>query len=1404
MKICLSCEGISATEHDQCGHCGAALLSMDAVHFPLRRGEADAANPLLGALLDGKYRIQGVLGRGGMGTVFRAVHEVSLVPVAVKLLHPRFGMRPELRRALVAEARRAGRVVDEHCARILDVGETEDGTVYLAMELAAGETLDLWLRGGKGLQPAVAVAILVQVCRALVAIHGAGLVHRDLSLRNVMVSVRDGKPFVKVLDFGIAKATLSGRSGDREHEGAPFANPVFSAPEHLSGSPADARADLYGLGVLAHCMLTGELPVRATDPREAAAATAQGRIEPLPAVPGVPRSLHRLVQQCLSLDPSRRPVSAELVLRQLEALVRADHSALRGWSLATLGAALVAAALAWADGAAPFLESTPGSPLVVVPGPVVRDSVPRILRSEDLATVSFAYGGFPADRLQVELARGGAGLSQVDLTPFVDRDHARLVLSMGQQEWRAAVAGIAGESVAGPVDVRFLVPGIAALGSARLRIDDQPPEAAIACEASGASATALTAATRVVVRVQDAVGVSRCTLQLRGDGVEFDLELPVEPSRTVSGTDLLAAIPGPQPGGPVSLAVHAVDHAGNETITQPLHFETCDLAVPVVEEWVGMQGEQDVWHLGGRAEFRLRTSATEPGLGFLARDPLGGTRPVEAVAAAPGSNWWNCRMSGPVDRSAVAFPVGRWSVELVDPAGNRSTAEFSPVFRDRDLAPRWSVVGDDPAVVSGEDIVLSPEGCTLDLQVLPSHTVAAVALRTRDGASVEPGAGVDLLQSGRGSGRMRVRGLQEGNWQLLVTVQPAAGVGGGQVEFRRGLVVLPRTLVVRVPSPSGRFLPALLQDGTFVLQDGRLRPGPGWTCDGGMGMHMRGELLSGGADLVPQALVPVAEVFPGTATFPLVPGRNLVAARLRDVLGREVRVLRGNELAPTAVVGGVRVHLLADFVNADQPPELVGGELLVEHGEPARLRLRVRPALLGNELDSAVLALGQGEFRPVAAESVVDGMELVFQLPRDVWVRAATVDPQVQGVATLADASPAEFARGIRASVRGVYTSPAGRSELLLPVRTVRSTLRALPLGDLVPALPEPLAALRFVPVLAPEGPWPDPLPADAPARGSFHAGPPTDVRNLEDVFVLDAEVTQAQYLALLRAWEARAQPVGAEGARLVHATDPLGESRTTAAAMVPSAFAGDLDAFIAEAASRPDRAVHGVDFHQAWCWTRMLGALVGRTPGWFRLPLGCELDLAAFGNMPPGVARQGAAAHGRSVAASAFRSGAPADDARAAALASGDVVDGPWPAPVHGLDFGVREWTCDLPVPAGPEHLLLQEWVGDARLHLRRVEEHAAGELSSTMLPARVAALGVVRGTAFGEPRLMVDPATGLRAVDVDGRLAPTVPGVTRAEHLRRDGRDVVPGALDRRLDAVGFRVVGGAAFVRHARSLR
>lgn len=131
MKICLTCEGNPDRDDARCAHCGGPLVELRAVLAPIRRGDDETQGPLVGRVIDGKYRVVGVLGRGGMGTVDPgAVHEVSLVAVALKVLHPRWAARADFRAWFLAEARKAGRVLHEGTARVLYVGAAPDGTVY--------------------------------------------------------------------------------------------------------------------------------------------------------------------------------------------------------------------------------------------------------------------------------------------------------------------------------------------------------------------------------------------------------------------------------------------------------------------------------------------------------------------------------------------------------------------------------------------------------------------------------------------------------------------------------------------------------------------------------------------------------------------------------------------------------------------------------------------------------------------------------------------------------------------------------------------------------------------------------------------------------------------------------------------------------------------------------------------------------------------------------------------------------------------------------------------------------------------------------------------------------------------------------------------------------------------------
>ena len=484
MKICLVCEGVTSTDVTACASCGGRLLRIDEIHFPVRRGEEDAAHPLLGALIDGKYRVAGVLGRGGMGTVFRAVHEVSLVPTALKLLHPRLAGRVEYRAQFLSEARKAGRVVHEHTARILDVGETQDGSIYIAQELVPGNTLQEWLAGERW-PPQMLVEILRQVCAALVAAHAVGLVHRDLTPRNVMVDVRQGALHVKVLDFGIARgvAERAGSVGDDSL----FASPPYAAPEHLAGQAVDGRADLYGLGVIAYEVLCGRVPTPGSTSRDFAAATLAGELLPLSPREWTPKPLLRLVEHLLARQADDRPESAAEVLTSLEAIASPRNTRVRIGSLALLLAATILFGIA-------FRESPPTPFLRLVPGQALElsASMPRVtavqaLRSEALFPLCFDFGAFDARRLTAEVWQNNEAVWRQDLRPLV-RDGS-LVLDRPQPEYLTLVDNIASHSRYGPVYLKFVVAGSPPLAYAVLQLDDAPPRVGLSLQKAGPDGT---------------------------------------------------------------------------------------------------------------------------------------------------------------------------------------------------------------------------------------------------------------------------------------------------------------------------------------------------------------------------------------------------------------------------------------------------------------------------------------------------------------------------------------------------------------------------------------------------------------------------------------------------------------------------------------------------------------------------------------------------------------------------------------------------------------------------------------------------------------------------------------------------------------------------------------------------
>jgi eukaryotic-like serine/threonine-protein kinase len=219
-------------------------------------------DPMLGRVVAGRYRLEARAGEGGMGIVYRARHVLIDRVVALKLIRPDLRGETHLRAWMLREARAANRVDHAHIIDIHDIGETEEGELYLVMEYLVGTALSNEL--AKGPMPlARGIDILEQMCAALARAHDLGVVHRDLKSDNILLSTRGGrKDFVKILDFGLAHLAMDPRLAPK---GAVFGTPEYMSPEQARGEEASAQSDLYALGVLFFEMLTGQLPFRSND-----------------------------------------------------------------------------------------------------------------------------------------------------------------------------------------------------------------------------------------------------------------------------------------------------------------------------------------------------------------------------------------------------------------------------------------------------------------------------------------------------------------------------------------------------------------------------------------------------------------------------------------------------------------------------------------------------------------------------------------------------------------------------------------------------------------------------------------------------------------------------------------------------------------------------------------------------------------------------------------------------------------------------------------------------------------------------------------------------------------------------------------------------------------------------------
>jgi tRNA A-37 threonylcarbamoyl transferase component Bud32 len=311
---CSACNASYASTLDTCPRDGERLVRF--------RTQPDA---LQGRVIDERFEVRGRLGRGGMGTVYRAWQRSVEREVAIKVVDARLSHDRTAAKRFLREARLASRLNQPSIVNVYDFGQTEDGILYLVMELLRGRTLAQVIATSGPMPVRRAFAIGVQLCDALDAAHGQGIVHRDLKPQNVVVlDDPPGRDLVKVLDFGLAKSLAAGEGTTVTESDAMLGTPLYMAPETIEGRATDQRSDLYALGCMLHELLAARPPFHGESRNLVLAMHLSATPPALPD--GAPAEAQALIDELLAKEPAERPANAAAVRERLQEILADEPS----------------------------------------------------------------------------------------------------------------------------------------------------------------------------------------------------------------------------------------------------------------------------------------------------------------------------------------------------------------------------------------------------------------------------------------------------------------------------------------------------------------------------------------------------------------------------------------------------------------------------------------------------------------------------------------------------------------------------------------------------------------------------------------------------------------------------------------------------------------------------------------------------------------------------------------------------------------------------------------------------------------------------------------------------------------------------------------------------------------------